>query len=37
MEAGRVIKARTVDGVFDNAQCPYTRRLLAAIPRLPGR
>jgi peptide/nickel transport system ATP-binding protein len=37
MEAGRIVEAGTVDEVFDNAQRPYTRRLLAAIPRLPGR
>jgi peptide/nickel transport system ATP-binding protein len=37
MEAGRIIETGTVDEVFDHPQHPSTRRLLAAVPRLPGR
>jgi peptide/nickel transport system ATP-binding protein len=37
MEAGRIIETGTVDEVFDHPQHPSTRRLLGAVPRLPGR
>jgi peptide/nickel transport system ATP-binding protein len=37
MEAGRIVETGTADEVFDHPQHPYTRRLLAAVPRLPGR
>jgi peptide/nickel transport system ATP-binding protein len=37
MEAGRIIETGTVDEVFDHPQHPSTRRLLGAVPHLPGR
>jgi peptide/nickel transport system ATP-binding protein len=37
MEAGRNIETGTVDEVFDHPQHPSTRRLLGAVPHLPGR
>jgi len=37
MEAGRIVETGTVAEVFDDPQHPYTRRLLGAVPRLPGR
>jgi peptide/nickel transport system ATP-binding protein len=37
IEAGRIVETGTADEVFDHPQHPYTRRLLAAVPRLPGR
>jgi len=37
MEAGRIVETGTVAEVFDDPQRPYTRRLLGAVPRLPGR
>jgi peptide/nickel transport system ATP-binding protein len=37
MEAGRIIETGTVDEVFDDPRHPSTRRLLGAVPRLPGR
>jgi len=37
MEDGRIVEAGTVDEVFNNPQRPSTRRLLGAVPRLPGR
>jgi peptide/nickel transport system ATP-binding protein len=37
MEAGRIVETGTVDEVFDHPQHPSTRRLLGAVPRLPGR
>lgn len=36
MEAGRVVESGTVDEIFDAPRLPYTRRLLGAVPRLPG-
>jgi oligopeptide/dipeptide ABC transporter ATP-binding protein len=37
MEAGQVVETGTVEQVFDDPRHPYTRRLLAAVPRLPVR
>ena len=37
MEAGRIVETGTVDQVFDHPQHRATRRLLGAVPRLPGR
>jgi peptide/nickel transport system ATP-binding protein len=37
MEAGRIVETGTVDQVFDHPQHRSTRRLLGAVPRLPGR
>ena len=35
MEAGRVVETGSVEQIFGEPQHPYTRRLLAAVPRLP--
>ncbi len=32
MEAGKIVETGTTDEIFDNAQMPYTQRLLDAIP-----
>jgi peptide/nickel transport system ATP-binding protein len=37
MEAGRIVETGAVDEVFNHPQHPSTRRLLGAVPRLPGR
>lgn len=37
MKDGRVVETGTVDEVFNDPKCAYTRRLLAAVPRLPDR
>lgn len=37
MESGRVVETGTADEIFDAPRHPYTRRLLSAVPRLPGR
>jgi peptide/nickel transport system ATP-binding protein len=37
MEAGRIVETGTVYQVFDHPQHRSTRRLLSAVPRLPGR
>jgi peptide/nickel transport system ATP-binding protein len=37
MEAGCIVETGTVDEIFDDPKHPYTRRLLGAVPRLPGR
>jgi peptide/nickel transport system ATP-binding protein len=37
MEAGRIVETGTVDQVFDHPQHRSTRRLLGAVPHLPGR
>jgi peptide/nickel transport system ATP-binding protein len=37
MEAGGIVETGTVEEVFDHPRHPYTRRLLSAVPRLPGR
>ena len=37
MEAGRIVETGTADEIFDAPRHPYTRRLLGAVLRLPGR
>lgn len=37
MEAGVIVETGTVQQVFDDPRHPYTRRLLGAVSRLPGR
>jgi len=32
MEDGKIVETGTTDEIFDNAQMPYTQRLLEAIP-----
>ncbi|WP_341728101.1 ATP-binding cassette domain-containing protein [Brooklawnia sp.] len=34
MQAGRIVEGGPIDGVYSDPQQPYTRRLLASIPRL---
>jgi len=36
MRHGQVVESGSVDQVFDHPRHEYTRRLLAAVPRLPG-
>ncbi|MPY99272.1 MAG: dipeptide ABC transporter ATP-binding protein [Actinophytocola sp.] len=36
MYQGKIVEHGTTDDVMDNAQHPYTRELLASIPKLPG-
>jgi peptide/nickel transport system ATP-binding protein len=36
MRHGKVVESAPVDTLFDNPQHAYTRRLLGAVPRLPG-
>jgi len=37
MKDGRIVETGTVDEVFNDPKCAYTRRLLGAVPRLPDR
>ncbi len=37
MKDGRVVEEGDADEVFHHPRHPYTRELLAAVPRLPGR
>jgi peptide/nickel transport system ATP-binding protein len=37
IEAGRIVETGTADEIFNDPQHPYTRRLLGAVLRLPGR
>jgi peptide/nickel transport system ATP-binding protein len=37
MNDGRIVETGTVDEVFNDPKCAYTRRLLGAVPRLPDR
>jgi peptide/nickel transport system ATP-binding protein len=37
MEGGRIVETGTVEQIFEDPQHAHTRRLLAAVPRLPGR
>jgi peptide/nickel transport system ATP-binding protein len=36
MRHGKVVESATVESLFENPQHEYTRRLLGAVPRLPG-
>jgi peptide/nickel transport system ATP-binding protein len=36
MRHGKVVESATVESLFENPQHDYTRRLLGAVPRLPG-
>ncbi|KAF1010357.1 MAG: putative ABC transporter ATP-binding protein [Pseudomonas fluorescens] len=36
MRHGQVVESASVEALFDNPQHEYTRRLLGAVPRLPG-
>ncbi|MDP2741006.1 MAG: ABC transporter ATP-binding protein, partial [Pseudorhodobacter sp.] len=36
MRAGEIVEAGETEAVFTNPQHPYTRALLAAVPRLPA-
>ena len=36
MRHGKVVESAPVEDLFDNPQHEYTRRLLGAVPRLPG-
>lgn len=36
MRHGKVVESAAVEALFDNPQHEYTRRLLGAVPRLPG-
>ncbi|MEO0444153.1 MAG: ABC transporter ATP-binding protein, partial [Pseudomonadota bacterium] len=37
MQAGEIVEQGETEAIFTNPQHSYTRKLLAAAPRLPGR